>query len=364
MATVTTRRWGESSLKHKLKLILRVFWARFLFHTGLHALVSRFLPPRLTILAGHCVKSSSNEFLPGDMKIEAARLAAILDWLGRRFELVSVGEGWRQLRGGTKHSMVALSMDDGYRDNVELLLPMLQERDISATVYLESRPLDERKLNWTHLFFWILGKLKPAELVDRYSSISTDEHGKQRLGAALQAGGDAVYQLKKVLKYEADQADCARTLSMIFEELGGDERALCEQLYMDWDGARRLRAAGVELGGHTVQHWVMSGLTAEEQLREVGEGRAALERELGAAPESFAYPFGRHWDWNDDSREAVRAAGFVTATTTHAGTNLSESDPTRLARIMIDEHACLPMIVAEACGGFELLRRLGLNLSE
>jgi hypothetical protein len=31
---------------------------------------------------------------------------------------------------------------------------------------------------------------------------------------------------------------------------------------------------------------------------------------------------------------------------------------------MIDEDASLPLIVAEACGGFELLRRFGLDLSE
>jgi hypothetical protein len=35
-----------------------------------------------------------------------------------------------------------------------------------------------------------------------------------------------------------------------------------------------------------------------------------------------------------------------------------------LRRIMIDEDARLHLIVAEACGGFELLRRAGLDLSE
>lgn len=351
-------------MKHKLKLMLRLWWARFLFYTGAHALVSRVVPQRLTILAGHCVSHPSNAFLPGDMKIEADRLGRILDWLGRRYDLVSVGDGWRRLSEGRGRSMVSLTMDDGYVDNVEVLLPMLRERGASATVYLESRPLDERRVNWTHLFFWSLGKLTPAALVERYLVLSQDEPARRRLSEVLAAGGDLVYQLKRVLKYEAEQADCAATLATIFAELGGVERELCDELYMTWDGARALRDGGVELGGHTVHHWVVSGLDAAGQLAELEGGRSALERELGAAPESFAYPFGRRWDWNEESCEAVRLSGFTTATTTHAGTNLRGADPTRLARIMIDEDASLPLIVAEACGGFELLRRFGLDLSE
>lgn len=350
--------------KHKLKMRLRSTWAHLLFHSGLHAVVSRLLPRRLTILAGHCVTAPSNAFLPGDMKIAPERLAAILDWLGRRYDLVSVGEGWTRLGEGRGRSMVALSMDDGYRDNVEVLLPLLRARGASATVYLESRPLDERRVNWTHLFFWILGRIDAAQLVERYVARSADEVARRRLEEALAAGGDAAYQLKRVLKYEADQADCAATLSSIFEELGGDEAQLCEELYMDWEGARTLRDGGVELGGHTVHHWVLAGCDERTQERELVEGRAALERALGEAPRSFAYPFGRRWDWNDASRQAVRRAGFNTATTTHAGTNLAGADPTRLARIMIDEEASLPLIACEACGGFELLRRLGLDLSE
>ena len=351
-------------MKHKLKLMLRLGWARFLFYTGAHALVSRLVPKRLTILAGHCVSAPSNAFLPGDMKIAEARLARILDWLGRRYDLVSVGEGWTRLSQEGGRSMVSLTMDDGYRDNVEVLLPMLRARGASATVYLESRPLDERKVNWTHLFFWILGRIEPAELVERYLERSGDELARRRLPEVLSGGGDAVYQLKRVLKYEADQADCASTLAAIFEQLGGVERELCDELYMTWDGARELRDGGVELGGHTIHHWVVSGLSAEQQLAESEGGRSSLARELGGAPASFAYPFGRRWDWNAESCEAVRQAGFETATTTHAGTNLRGSDPTRLARIMIDEAASLPLIAAEACGGFELLRRFGLDLSE
>ena len=274
-----------------------------------------------------------------------------------------MAEGWSRLQTGQGRSMVVLAMDDGYRDNLEALLPILQERGVSATVYLESRPLDGEALNWTHKFFWLLNRLSHVELVQRYLELSHDERAKQRLGEVLREGRKLTYTLKKVLKYEADQADVDATLTAIFVEHEGDEAALCREVYLSWDDARALRDGGVELGGHTIHHYVLSGLDAEGQRAEVAGGREQLEARLGPL-RSFAYPFGRQWDWNEDSIAAVRAAGFETATTTHAGTNTKRSDPMRLARWMIEDETPMHLLACEACGGFELLRRFGLDLSE
>jgi len=350
-------------MKHKLKMTLREAWARLLYHTGLHALVSKLMPQRLTILTSHCVAQESNAFLPPDMKIEAARLRELLGWFGRRYDWVNVGEGWERLQSGVGRSMVVLSMDDGYQDNLSALLPILKEHEVSATVYLESRPLDGQSLNWTHKFFWLLARIDHKELVERYVELSSDEKAKQRLQTVLGEGGRLNYTLKKVLKYEADQADVDATLTRIFVEHGGDEPALCKQLYLSWDDARALQQGGVELGGHTIHHYVLSGLDAEGQAAEVDGGRRRLEEKLGPL-KSFAYPFGRIWDWNKDSQAAVRAAGFATATTTHAGTNTKKSDPMRLSRWMIEDDTPMHLLACEACGGFELLRRFGIDLSE
>lgn len=115
-------------LKHRLKRAAREAYARTLFYTGLHALLNRMMPARLTILAGHCVSGPSNSALPKDMKIRAEDLERILSFLERHFELVTVGAGVRALGTGPRRSMVALSMDDGYKDNHTLLLPLLEDR--------------------------------------------------------------------------------------------------------------------------------------------------------------------------------------------------------------------------------------------
>ncbi len=357
-------------MKHLLKTRLRDLYARTLFHTGLHAVVDRLMPRRLTILAGHCVAGpGSNGVLPPDMKISSGRLEEILTWLGRRYDLHTASSGWRALRAGEgRRGLVALTMDDGYRDNATAMLPLLRRLGAPATVFLETRPLDERRVNWTHKYFWIAGKLEPEPFLDRYRRTCAK---KQRQGllkvleAMVRPGFKFDYHFKRYLKYDADPEDRDRTIDALFAELGGDERALCDELYLDWDEARELRDGGCELGCHTRGHVILSRAADDEALRAETAGAAEdMRAALGARAGAFAYPFGRRWDFDDASVEAVRAAGFDLAVTTHAGTNGPGDDPFRLKRLMIDDGAQLHLLVAEACGGFDLLRLFGVDLSE
>ena len=259
------------SAKHELKMTLRALYARVLFHSGLHALVNRLVPARLTILAGHCVEPASGDWpagahLPADMSIGERKLERILRWFAQRYELVTVGAGVRRLDAGLGgKSLLALSFDDGYRDNHRVLMPLLARCGAPATVYLESRPLDERKVNWSHKYFWILARSSAFDFVHRFGELTQDStcfHALNQIVA--EARGNERYHLKRVLKYEAEPFGRDAVVDTIFAELGGDERALADELYMTWDEARELQAAGVELGGHTVGHQILSRLAPSD----------------------------------------------------------------------------------------------------
>lgn len=357
------------SLKHKLKLGLRETYARILFHSGLHAVANRLMPRRLVILAGHCVKPERGEWPAGqhlspDMWIGEAQLERIVSWFKPRYDVVSIGDGVARLSGGGK-SLLALSFDDGYRDNARVLGPLVERQKVGATVFLESRPLDERRVNWSHKYFWLLAKLGPETLVEHYGAFSGDTRTFLTLNQMIAEGrGNERYHLKRILKYEAPPDERDRVLDLAFAAAGGDESKLCEELYMDWNEARELAARGVELGGHTVTHAILSKVPPDVQRSEIADGARSLERGLGKKPITFAYPWGRRWDYDETSRTAARDAGFSCAVNMHAGVNRSDTPRYDLRRVAIDGDAKLHLLVAEACGGFELLRKLGLDLAE
>jgi len=351
-------------LKHRIKRAAGEAWARLLFHTGLHAIVDRLMPRRMLVLAGHCVAAPSCASLPKDMKIRGEDLERILAWLARRYDVLPIGEGVRRIESAVgKRSIAVLTMDDGYRDNRTHLLPILERVGVGATVYLETRPLDERRANWTHKLFGCLERVEPEAFIHRFTEIARDKKGGIVLNQLVPHSEATTYNIKRLLKYEFDPAERDRALDVLFAELGGDDRALTDALYMTWDDARALQAAGVELGGHTVTHPILSKLAPEAQRAEIEGCHASLARGLGQAPVSFAYPFGRKWDFDAQSASAARAAGFTSSTTTHPGVHERGGDLYRIPRVMIDEDAQLHRIAAEACGGFQLLRRIGINLA-
>jgi peptidoglycan/xylan/chitin deacetylase (PgdA/CDA1 family) len=73
---------------------------------------------------------------------------------------------------------------------------------------------------------------------------------------------------------------------------------------------RDLRAAGVEIGAHSVTHPDLTTLPYEQAREELAEGKRQLEAVLEEPVEVAAYPFGRA---TEETARACRDAGFRAA---------------------------------------------------
>ena len=80
-----------------------------------------------------------------------------------------------------------------------------------------------------------------------------------------------------------------------------------------------------QLGGHSVNHVVLTGLPSDALAREIADNKAYLEDHSYGPVTDFAYVRGRH---NRAVRRAVQAAGYVSArTVTNLCTAGGRSDP-------------------------------------
>lgn len=352
--------------KHAIKGWLRRIYSGCIAHTGLWRLVSRLSGRRLVILAGHCVGDAPG--LPADMTLSEQRVQAITRALSKGFSWRTIGAGYDELLAGQRGpSMVAWSLDDGYRDNHDVFLPLLEASGARATLFLEGRPLLERRISWSHMLFWLVHQAGQSPAAIALALAERQEEGLpgQALRQAAEAGERVEYRVKRVLKYDCDATVRDHALQELFLAAGGDEAAWCERLYMSPAMAQRLDAAGVELGGHTYSHEVLATLTEARASEEIETGRDALQQVLpGPRSTSFAYPYGRRWDFRESEVQALRSAGYRLAVTTHSGVVKRDSDPYRLPRIMVDESTPIAHILCEASGAYAWLRRFGIDLAE
>jgi peptidoglycan/xylan/chitin deacetylase (PgdA/CDA1 family) len=89
---------------------------------------------------------------------------------------------------------------------------------------------------------------------------------------------------------------------------------------------------GWELDSHTIHHLDVSQLTGSQLEQEVGESRRILQQRFHQPVNFFCYPSGR---FDAQAIQAVRAAGYLGATTTEEGL-ASKGEMYTLKRIRVD----------------------------
>ncbi len=295
---------------------------------------------RVIVLAYHRVGADlageAREALPS-LLVSAGTLRRQLEQVARTHEIVSLSDATRILAeppAPRRRDVVAVTFDDGYADNHAVALPILSALRVPATVFVATgftgtaRRLVHDRL-WAALAELARRGVRPA----RAGLVPS----AQALLSACAARGPAstldrlVARLPHPALVHVAEALEART-GRHEEDLPPGTRLL------DWDELRALRAAGVELGGHSVSHAVLANLPLAEARREIAGCREQLAERLGGRPRHFAYPNGYH---TPAVRRAVAEAGFDAAVTTEDRENTRSGAPHAVGRKVLWENSTL-----------------------
>ena len=96
---------------------------------------------RLSVLIFHRVLAEADPLLPEEMT--AALFLKDMQLLRRKFNVLSLSEGLDRLRNGTLPPYsLCLTFDDGYRDNYEVALPILERLGLPATFFVATGFID------------------------------------------------------------------------------------------------------------------------------------------------------------------------------------------------------------------------------
>lgn len=129
---------------------------------------------------------------------------------------------------------------------------------------------------------------------------------------------------------------------------------------LTWPQLAEIAAAGIECGAHSHSHPQLDTLPSAAARVEVARCKEILERRLGRAVSTFAYPYGY---LNESVRRLVREAGYTSACAVKLRLSSTSDDPLALARIMVDREVDVPRLAALLAGrglhGATLRGRIG-----
>jgi peptidoglycan/xylan/chitin deacetylase (PgdA/CDA1 family) len=275
----------------------------------------------LTIFTYHRVTADPDPLLPDEF--HARSFAAQMSWIADYFRVLSLPDAVKTLAQGTLPARAAaITFDDGYANNLEVALPILQRHKLTATVFIAVDAV-ERGIMWNDMVIEALRR-SPAEL-----DLSKFGVGKLSMpDAAARAG--AVERVLSQLKYLPLAERWQRT-EELYRSIAGSPPP---RLMMTREGVRKLAEAGIDVGAHTVNHPILKGMTDDDARREIVGSSRWVGDVTGRAPRSFAYPNGRP-GLDYETRHAVmaREAGFELAVTTQWGYATRASSRYELPRI-------------------------------
>jgi len=300
--------------------------ARILHATGFVSAVLAARRRRPLILRYHRVYGEGPEPIY-ELGLSRALFEAQLDFLAERCTVVPLARIFDALFRGKalpEHA-VAITFDDGYKDNFTEAYPALKARGMPATVFIAVENVDRGKPFW-----W--DRLAAAVHAVPAGTVSVDlGRGAEPVALnGVESRRGLVERACEAFKL-LPHAEAGARLDALIEALGTGAEAADPVL--SWDEVREMADGGIEIGSHTLDHPVLSRLPIEEAGRQIVGSRLMAEDRLKRPVRFFAYPNGKRADVTPAVKELVRKAGYDGAVSTIQGRPSPASDPFLIERI-------------------------------
>ena len=308
----------------------------FRLDTAKRAVERRFGANKLTVIAYHRVNDpgAADRFDEGTLDVFPERFGEQVRLLKQEYTLVDPVDVRACLRGKPWPRRPAMiTFDDGYRDNYERALPILENHGAKALFFIATHYIDHRNVYWWDRISYTLKHATKTTFTIEYPTTLAIDVGSDRSRAE-----SALHSLVKTT-FDLDLSRFLEELTTAAGVAWSDalERELADELVMTWDHVRALRDAGMRIGSHTRTHRVL-GTIKEDQLRaELSGSRSDLEDALGEEVWSIAYPVGYPVVGDRRIRAALREAGYEIGFTYNTGAqDLRSLDPFDVSRSGVD----------------------------
>lgn len=249
----------------------------------------------------------------GTPRADAAALERQLRLVSLAFPVVPLHD----LASGKKGARprVALTFDDGLRNNVDVAYPILKKLGLPATFFVCPGLIDGEQWLWNH------------EARQRLLTLDAAERGE--LAAAVGAPGEveAFIEWMKTLDI-ARRREVEAEIRSATPGFGPTDAQRHEFDLAGWQELKSLDPRVVTIGSHTMTHPILTSLTAEQTDAEMRQSRFALEKRLEREVSLFCYPNG---NLNDDALASARRY-YRSAVTVEPGTVRDQPDPHQLPR--------------------------------
>lgn len=290
--------------------------------------VRSLLRSKGVILMYHRIADVEND--PWDLAVKPDLFKQHLEVLSQFDEVLPLQDLSESItRKNRRNKAIALTFDDGYRDNYYEAQKWLLHYNIPATFFIASGYINSNREFWWdelerllltpgqlpklfHLknkgFKWDLGE-DDVLLKEDYIKFKTWKVGKQ-----IPTKRHSLYLKLWEIISRCSHEEQVNIMSYVSEWAGLNKPKRNSYLPLTREELVRLsRCDIIDIGGHTCHHPKLSELPIATQRKELFDCKKSLETWIGKGVSTFSYP---HGDYNQDTLKLIKEAGFQFAYTT------------------------------------------------
>lgn len=235
--------------------------------------------------------------------------------------------------------LLAITFDDGYKDNFSNGLPVLKKHSVPFCIYIATILPEKKMIYWWYIIEDIILTKNNVVLGDGKTFFCDNKEAKEQTFLSIR---------EDILKLP--QEDFEKKFVEMLNRYAIDLYKYNDCLPLTWEMIEKLTSEPLAtIGCHTHSHISMAGCSNETIIKDIEKAQRLMSDKAGYKPKHFAFPYGESTAVTQNDVELVKNIGFTTSATTDYGFLNHNTDLLELPRIFVTER-----------NGMQLLEQLSI----
>ena len=226
----------------------------------------------------------------------------------------------------------SITFDDGFYNNFKIAAPILKKRKLYATFYLTTSFIEKNETSWIDKIEHMIEKVKTKKIISVFNKkFKIDNNKKVKIKflnsiryLAKKNNTDfnkLVLNIKKQLRFNHK----LNNLNNILDKK------------MNWNQVKKLNQCKYfTVGGHTVNHPILSFLNDRESQKEIYNSINAIKKNTKIRIKHYSYPEGLNHTFGKREIKFLRNKGIIICPSAEFGFNNKDTDLFNLKRIFVN----------------------------
>ena len=241
------------------------------------------------IIYYHFISDKKEDYYFKNKGISVSEFTEQLDYFKKRFNIIKLSDAVEmQAEGVSLDGSLAITTDDGFSENYHTIAPILDEHNLSASIFIATDFIDNKDLMWRNKLVYLINRFPKEKILKESALLSNSYFGK-----AIQINTINDLMSWSLKEWGIEDKDILSKYLWDKFMPPVEEFLESKKPYLSTTQIKDLHSSGFDICSHSCSHPDLSKASWDQYKDEVLNSILKLEQITGDERFSFSYPFGK-----------------------------------------------------------------------